>query len=355
MSKTYDDYQEQDLNLPSKNREQDIQHAENEASSSVLQRYGFIIPWIFLFAIAAAELAVGYWSISVGMALHVTLLIAILIMAIISRYRWELKRSAGSSAEVGMPAQLEPDLKDQASVGGKTAFYGYRFYIGLSLAPLIRILSLSIPLKGVAPQYFYLIPGIPLLAAIFMAAKMAGFEIVNEPEKVRASIGILFGGESGLYDRLTAEENIAYFGELNDMDRTRIKERIKELARIFNMEEYLTRRAGKLSKGMRQKVAFARAIIHDPDIMLFDEPTSGLDVSAIRDVHEFIKSCKAEGKTVIFSSHSMDEVDKLCDRVGVIHKGKLVADGTLDGIKSEYGDQDLENIFIRLVGGKSEA
>ncbi len=175
MSKTYDDYQEQDLNLPSKNREQDIQHAENEASSSVLQRYGFIIPWIFLFAIAAAELAVGYWSISVGMVLHVTLLIAILIMAIISRYRWELKRSAGSSAEVGMPAQLEPDLKDQASVGGKTAFYGYRFYIGLSLAPLIRILSLSIPLKGVAPQYFYLIPGIPLLAAIFVVAKMAGF------------------------------------------------------------------------------------------------------------------------------------------------------------------------------------
>ncbi|HPD00424.1 MAG TPA: ATP-binding cassette domain-containing protein [Acetivibrio sp.] len=186
-------------------------------------------------------------------------------------------------------------------------------------------------------------------------AKMAGFDIINEPEKVRSSIGILFGGESGLYDRLTAEENISYFGELNDMDRTRIKERIKELARIFNMEDYLKRRAGKLSKGMRQKVAFARAIIHDPDIMLFDEPTSGLDVSAIRDVHEFIKSCKAEGKTVIFSSHSMDEVDKLCDRVGVIHKGKLVADGTLDGIKSEYGDQDLENIFIRLVGGKSEA
>lgn len=175
MSKTYDDYQNQDLILPSENREQDIESAENKDSLSVLQRYGFIIPWIFLFAIAAAELAVGYWSISVGMALHVTLLIAILIMAIISRYRWELKRSAGSSAEVGMPAQLEPDLKDQASVGGKTAFYGYRFYIGLSLAPLIRILSLSIPLKGVAPQYFYLIPGIPLLAAIFMAAKMAGF------------------------------------------------------------------------------------------------------------------------------------------------------------------------------------
>jgi len=186
-------------------------------------------------------------------------------------------------------------------------------------------------------------------------AKMAGFDIINEPEKVRGSIGILFGGESGLYDRLTAEENIAYFGELNDMDRNRIKERIKELAKVFNMEDYLSRRAGKLSKGMRQKVAFARAIIHDPDIMLLDEPTSGLDVSAIRDVHEFIKRCKSEGKTVIFSSHSMDEVEKLSDRVGVIHKGRLVATGTLDEIKSQYGDSDLENIFIRLVGGKSES
>lgn len=151
--------------------------AENKAGSRVRQRYAKSIPWIFLLGLAAAELAVGYWSISVGMALHVALLIASLVMAIISWYWWEMKRVEESalSREVGMPVQLELDLKDLSGVGGKTAFYGYRFYIGFSLAPLIRILSLSIPLKGVAPQYFYLIPGIPLLAAIFVAAKMAGF------------------------------------------------------------------------------------------------------------------------------------------------------------------------------------
>lgn len=185
-------------------------------------------------------------------------------------------------------------------------------------------------------------------------AAMAGFDVIKEPERVRSSIGILFGGESGLYDRLTCEENIAYFGELNDMGKAQIKERIKTLARAFNMEEYLKRRAGKLSKGMRQKVAFARSIIHDPGIMLFDEPTSGLDVSAIRDVHEFIRTCKKEEKTIIFSSHSMSEVEKLCDRVGVIHKGNLVAEGTLDELKSKYDNQNIEDIFIRLVGGRNE-
>ncbi|HOM03712.1 MAG TPA: ATP-binding cassette domain-containing protein [Acetivibrio sp.] len=185
-------------------------------------------------------------------------------------------------------------------------------------------------------------------------ATMAGWDIVKEPQKVRSSIGILFGGETGLYDRLTCEENIAYFGELNDMSRTQIKERIRELAKVFNMEEYLTRKAGKLSKGMKQKVAFARAIVHDPKIMLLDEPTSGLDVSAIRDVHEFIAACRKEGKTVIFSSHSMSEVEKLCDRIGIIHKGRLVEAGTLDEIKSRHGDENLENIFIKLAGGRNE-
>ena len=183
-------------------------------------------------------------------------------------------------------------------------------------------------------------------------ASMAGFDVEKQPEKVRANIGILFGGETGLYDRLTCEENIEYFGQLNDMDKSEIRKRVDILAKAFGMEDYLGRRAGKLSKGMKQKVAFARAIIHDPDIMLFDEPTSGLDVSSIRDVHEFIRTCKTEGKTIIFSSHSMSEVEKLCDRIGVIHKGKLVDVGTLEELKSKYKNEDLEEIFIRLVGDK---
>lgn len=186
-------------------------------------------------------------------------------------------------------------------------------------------------------------------------ASMAGFDIISEPEKVRAKIGILFGGETGLYDRLTCEENIAYFGELNDMDRDKINERIDVLAKTFGMEEYINKRAGKLSKGMKQKVAFARSIIHDPDIMLFDEPTSGLDVSAIRDVHEFIRNCKNDGKTIVFSSHTMSEVEKLCDRIAIIHKGELVEKGNIEELKKKYSCNDLEEVFIRLVGGKYES
>lgn len=186
-------------------------------------------------------------------------------------------------------------------------------------------------------------------------ALMAGFDIISQPEKVRSNIGILFGGETGLYDRLTCEENIAYFGQLNDMSKDNIYDRIKVMAKVFGMEEYIMRRAGKLSKGMKQKVAFARAIIHDPDIMLFDEPTSGLDVSAIRDVHEFIKTCKKEGKTIVFSSHTMSEVEKLCDRIAIINKGELIEKGRIEELKNKYGFDNLEDIFLRLVGGKNES
>ncbi len=183
-------------------------------------------------------------------------------------------------------------------------------------------------------------------------AVMAGHDLVREPEKVRRCIGILFGGESGLYDRLTAAENIAYFGRLNNMDDSALKERIRELVRIFNMEEYINRRAGKFSKGMKQKVAFARSIVHNPDIMLFDEPTSGLDVSAARDVHEFIAGCKEKGKTIILSSHSMSEVEKLCDRIGIIHKGKLAVQGTIAELTESHNGKSLEDIFVELAGEK---
>jgi len=179
-----------------------------------------------------------------------------------------------------------------------------------------------------------------------------GFDAMKEPEKVRSHIGILFGGETGLYDRLSAAENIAYFGELYDMGRAAIKSRIEYLSEIFGMQDYINRRASKLSRGMKQKVAFARSIVHNPDIMLFDEPTSGLDVSAVREVHQFIAKCRSEGKTIVFSSHSMSEVEKLCDRVGIIHKGRLAATGTLDELKRRYENDSLEEIFLELVGAK---
>ena len=183
-------------------------------------------------------------------------------------------------------------------------------------------------------------------------AELAGYDLITQPEQVRSSIGILFGGESGLYDRLSAEENIAYFGRLNNMKEAQLRERIQELSQTFHMEEYIRRRAGKFSKGMKQKVAFARSIVHNPDIMLFDEPTTGLDVSAIRNVHEFILDCKSQGKTIILSSHTMSEVEKLCDRIGIIQKGRLVAQGSIAELQEQHQGRSLEDIFVELAGEK---
>ncbi|WP_425448443.1 ATP-binding cassette domain-containing protein [Dethiothermospora halolimnae] len=185
-------------------------------------------------------------------------------------------------------------------------------------------------------------------------AKLNGVDLVTDPEGVRGQIGILFGGETGLYDRLSARENIEYFGLLNGMDKRKIESRINTLSTMLDMDDYIDRRAGKFSKGMKQKVSIARSIVHDPNIMLFDEPTSGLDVTAVRLVHDFIRKIKDQGKTIIFSSHSMNEVEKLCDVVGIIHKGEIIEIATIEELKNKYENMALEDIFIRLVGGQNE-
>lgn len=181
-------------------------------------------------------------------------------------------------------------------------------------------------------------------------AIMGGADIVKHASAVRRKIGILFGGETGLYDRLTARENIAYFGQLNDMPNDLLKKRIDELTETFQMQEFIDKRVAQFSKGMKQKVAIARSIVHNPDIMLFDEPTSGLDVSAARVIHNFIIECNRQYKTILFSSHSMKEVEKICDRVGVIHKGELIHQGTIEQFKVEFEMDDFEEIFVRMVG-----
>lgn len=186
------------------------------------------------------------------------------------------------------------------------------------------------------------------------SAVLGDYDILRQPSMVRQNLGILFGGESGLYDRLTTRENILYFAELNDMEKKTAVKRMEKLIGFFGMEEYADRRASGLSKGMKQKTAFARSIIHNPDIMLFDEPTSGLDVTAAREVHEFIAICRKEYKTVIFSSHSMSEVEKLCDRVGIIHKGKLVETGTSEQLKAKHRKDNLEELFVSLTGGDTK-
>lgn len=185
-------------------------------------------------------------------------------------------------------------------------------------------------------------------------AKINGHDIIEEPSKVRGNIGILFGGEVGLYDRLSGKENIRYFAQLNGMSKEEADKNIDKLSSTLGMEEYITRRVGKFSRGMKQKVAIARSIVHNPSVMLFDEPTAGLDVTAARIVQDFILQCKSEGKAIIFSSHSMAEVEKLCDRIVIIHKGKIVAEGTTEQLKHTHSNDNLEEIFMQLVGDKNE-
>lgn len=186
-------------------------------------------------------------------------------------------------------------------------------------------------------------------------ALVNGHDIIKEQDKVRGDIGILFGGEVGLYDRLTARENINYFAQLNGMVPAAAAASIAELVTMLGMEEYIDKRVGKFSRGMKQKTAIARSIVHRPRVMLFDEPTAGLDVMASRIVQDFIVRCKEDNIAIIFSSHSMSEVEKLCDRLVMIHKGKFVEQGTVIELKEKYNQNDMEEIFIGLVGGRNGA
>ncbi len=185
-------------------------------------------------------------------------------------------------------------------------------------------------------------------------ASIGDYDLLASPEEVRKEVGILFGGEVGLYDRLTAYENIMYFAELSGMPKDKAHESIMSLSSLLGMEEYLQRRVGKFSRGMKQKVAIARSIVHSPSVMLFDEPTIGLDVTSARIVQDFILKCKSENKAIIFSSHSMAEVEKLCDRIVIISKGIIVEEGTPKELKEKYNNDDLEQVFMRLVGEGNE-
>ncbi len=183
-------------------------------------------------------------------------------------------------------------------------------------------------------------------------AKLAGHDVATEADQVRANVGFL-AASTALYGRLTAREMIRYFGQLNGLSDEAIRARIKLLADELDMHEFLDRRCEKFSTGMKQKTSIARTLIHDPAVMIFDEPTLGLDVMTARAIVKFVRECRNRGKTVIYSTHIMSEVEKLCDVVGIIHDGRLVAEGTLAGLRARYGEQDLEEVFVKAVGGEA--
>ena len=177
--------------------------------------------------------------------------------------------------------------------------------------------------------------------------------IIDNPNKIREKIGILFGGDVALYDRLTGRENMTYFAKLNGMSDEEAANAVDQISRDLEMVDYIDRPVGKYSRGMKQKVSLARSIIHHPDVMLFDEPTTGLDVMSSKLIHDFILKCKKENKAIVFSSHNMYETEKLCDRIIIIHKGKIVASGTIDQLKKDYQKDNLEELFIECLGGES--
>lgn len=182
-------------------------------------------------------------------------------------------------------------------------------------------------------------------------ASIAGCDAVREPEKVRARIGFLSTG-TALYGRLTARETAEYFGRLYGVAENVLQNRIQEIFSKLDMQDFTDRRCDKLSTGMKQKVSIARTLIHDPPVMIFDEPTLGLDVMTARTIVQFIRECRQLGKTVIVSTHVMSEAEKLCDRIGIIDRGRLLVDGTLAELRTRFGLSDLEDIFVKAVEGQ---
>lgn len=157
-----------------------------------------------------------------------------------------------------------------------------------------------------------------------------------------------------LYDRLTGRENMIYFAKLNGMSDLEADQAVNKITSELEMSDYIDRPVGKYSRGMKQKVSLARSIIHQPDVMLFDEPSTGLDVLSSKLIHDFILKCKKDNKAIVFSSHNMYETEKLCDRIIIIHKGKIVASGTIEQLKKDYQKDSLEDLFIECIGGMQD-
>ncbi|HWV16466.1 MAG TPA: ATP-binding cassette domain-containing protein [Cellvibrio sp.] len=174
------------------------------------------------------------------------------------------------------------------------------------------------------------------------------FSVTHSPNEARRRLGVL-PDDTGLYKRLTARENIRYFGELQGLSGASLENNIEQLIQWLGMETIAERRTEGFSLGERMKTALARAIVHRPQHILLDEPSNGLDVITTRAVRRLLHELKAEGRSVLFSSHLMHEVSGLCDRVLVIAGGRIVADGTVAEIREMGGGHNLEDAFVNLV------
>ncbi|QOY62750.1 ATP-binding cassette domain-containing protein [Lysobacter sp. H21R4] len=183
------------------------------------------------------------------------------------------------------------------------------------------------------------------------AITVDGIDAAADPAAVRQVLGVLPDAR-GVYKRLTARENIAYFGQLHGLSAATIAERTRALSAALDMEEILDRQTDGFSQGQRTKTAIARALVHDPRNVILDEPTNGLDVMTTRAMRGFLRHLRDEGRCVIFSSHIMQEVAALCDRIVIIAKGKVVAAGSADELREQFQEANLEDAFVKAIGSE---
>ncbi len=180
-------------------------------------------------------------------------------------------------------------------------------------------------------------------------ATVGGYDIRTQAQEVRRNIGFL-STTTALYGRLNPREMIRYLGSLYGLTGQDLTARTEAAIAKLGITDFADRLCDRLSSGQKQRVSIARTIVHDPPVMFFDEPTTGLDVITSRTIIEFIEECRTQGKTVLFSTHIMSEAERLCDRIAVIHDGKLAAIGTLDELRNQTGQSHLERIFLALIG-----
>jgi sodium transport system ATP-binding protein len=184
-------------------------------------------------------------------------------------------------------------------------------------------------------------------------ATVNGYDVTRDPEEVRRQIGFL-SANTRTYDRMTAWEMVEYFGRLYGLDDDELLPRMEQLFDRLKMNDIRDVLGAKMSTGMRQKVSIARALVHDPPVVIFDEPTVGLDVLVARALLATVAELRDHGKCVVFSTHIMREVERLCDAVAIMHRGHILAEGTLPELRERHGEQDLEELFFRLISRHEE-
>lgn len=179
-------------------------------------------------------------------------------------------------------------------------------------------------------------------------ASVAGFDVMTQANEVRRHVGFL-SASTGVYDRMTAREMVEYYGRLNGLPEEKLANRVAELFDILAMNDIRDVRGSKMSTGQKQKVSIARALIHDPPVLIFDEPTNGLDVIVQRAVLQQVKALRERGKCIVYSTHIFREVEKICDRVAIIHHGKVLDSGSLDELRDRHNEPDMEELFFGLI------